>query len=202
MADEEQGVETTPTSDTTGASTTETGKDGTPFDATRAQSTIDALRAEVKGLKGTQKERDELAAKVKEFEQARLSETERVSARLKDAEAKAADLESKYQAALIRSAVEREATKAGAVDADVVYALIDRSELTLGDDGSVTGADKAVKALLDAKPYLKAGGEQAGTTAKRGVPATPKPSGQQTTRAEQVEQARKELAGSGRYAPL
>lgn len=54
----------------------------------------------------------------------------------------------------LRSAVVAAASKAKAVDPDDVFALLDKTKVTIGDDGQVTGADDAVKALLEAKPHL------------------------------------------------
>ncbi len=175
------------------------GKDGKPFDPARAQATIDALRAEVKAGKTTATELAAAQAKLKEYEQAQLSETERLTAQLADANARTTDLESKSQTALIRTAVEREAAKLGAVDPEVVYALIDRSDVKLTDAGDVTGADKAVKALLDAKPYLKGDGTK---KADKGTPPMPKPNGQQQTREERVAEAQKELRARAPIARL
>ena len=56
--------------------------------------------------------------------------------------------------ALQRAAVVAAAQRAGAVDPDAVFALLNKSAVTVGDDGSVTGADDAVKALLADKQYL------------------------------------------------
>jgi hypothetical protein len=143
-------------------------------------------------------------SKVTEHERQQLSETERLTAEVTDWKAKATDLESKYQTALIRAAVDREANKQGAIDPDAVFALMDRADLKLTDDGAVTGAEKAVKALLDAKPYLKAGdppAQQAGV-ATRAVPTTPRPNAKPQSRDERIQQARQELKRTGAYAPL
>lgn len=55
---------------------------------------------------------------------------------------------------MVRAALLHAATAAGAVDPEAVVQLADRSEVTIDDAGAVTGADTAVKALLDTKPYL------------------------------------------------
>lgn len=75
--------------------------------------------------------------------------------------------------ALVRSAVLLEAGKQGAADPDDVYKLLD-GDIQIDDDGNVVGVDKAVKALLDAKPHLIAravpGGFGGGL---QGAPAAP-----------------------------
>lgn len=96
---------------------------------------------------------DELKTKASRFDEldaASKSEVERERAAREKAEAKAAGLEATTRAAAIRA----HAAAAGAIDADAVLALVDQTKVTLGDDGQVTGAEEAVKALLDAKPYL------------------------------------------------
>lgn len=57
--------------------------------------------------------------------------------------------------ALVKSAVLVEAIKQGAADPEDVFKLLD-GEIQVGEDGSITGADTAVKALLESKPHLLA----------------------------------------------
>jgi hypothetical protein len=160
------------------------GKDGTPFDAERAQRTIERQREELKAAKAQAAEAEALRAKVAEFENAGKSEIERKDAEIAQArekttaaEQRAAELEGRYKTALIRQAVEREAVKAGAIDADAVFALIDRSTLQVGDDDAVMGADKAVEAFAKARPHLfKATDTGAGNGGYKPVKPTP-PSG-------------------------
>lgn len=54
----------------------------------------------------------------------------------------------------LRNAVTRAAVAGKAVDPDDVFALLPKDAVTIGDDGQVTGAAEAVKALLEAKPHL------------------------------------------------
>jgi hypothetical protein len=133
--------------------------------------------------------------KVTDHERQQLSETERLTAEVADWKTRATDLESRYQTALIRAAVDREAVKQGAVDPDAVFALMDRSGLKLDDEGAVTGADKAVKKLLEDKAYLKAA---QGSNGHGGPPQTPKPADQRALSEQQRSEAQAEL--SQRYA--
>lgn len=92
MADEIKASETpaTPAPETeTVDSAVEVGKDGKPFDAERAQSTIEKLRAELKEAKGKAKRVDELEAIEKQRKDAELSEVERLQKRLAEAETQA-----------------------------------------------------------------------------------------------------------------
>ena len=167
---------------------------------------IEAQATELKAAKAQAAEAEALRAKVQEFENAGKSEAERKDAelataakRLADAEQRAGDAEGRYHAALVDAAIDREAHKQGAIDPEAVAALIDRSALLLGDDGVVKGADKAVAALLAAKPYLA--GQANGTTSggHRSIPSTPKPAGP-PGRADIVRQEQDALRSSGRYA--
>lgn len=165
----------------------QTGSDGQPFDAARAQRTIDALRSEIKALKGTAKERDDLAARLKAIEDKDKSDSERLAGDLKSAteklsraEQRAAEYEQRYTTALIRAAIDREAHRANAIDPDAVYALVDRSEISIDEAGTVVGADKAVAALLKAKTYLvkpdgDGGNGSGGNSGVKSTPTTPQP---------------------------
>lgn len=86
----------------------------------------------------------------------------------------------------------------GAKNPALCYRLVDQAALNLDDDGNVTGADKAVKALLEAEPYLKGTTESNGSG---GPPTTPK-GGATPTKEELVKQHSEKLAGSGLFSPL
>jgi hypothetical protein len=180
------------------------GKDGQPFDAARAMSTIEALRAEIKSLKGTSKELEAARAKLKEIEDAGKSEAERATTRAAEEEQKRVAAEQRAQDLLIRLSVERAAGKLGFHDTDDAYRLIDRKAVELDDDGEPTNVEKLLADLAKAKPHLvkSEDGEKPTRTATRSVPATPKPSGQPQTPQERVKHFEQKLAGSGRYAPL
>lgn len=94
------------------------------------------------------------AAKLDELEQANKTELEKAIARAEQAEQVAKAAADRARRADIKSAVTSAATVAGAVDPDAVLALLGDDAVTVGDDGQVTGADEAVKALLESKPYL------------------------------------------------
>jgi len=53
------------------------------------------------------------------------------------------------------------ASKLGAIDPKIILKLIDRANIVVAEDGTVTGAEEAVKKLLEASPYLK-GTQKAG----------------------------------------
>lgn len=94
------------------------------------------------------------AAKLAEIEEANQSELEKAQQRAEEAERKATEAQQRARDALVRSSVIEAATKANAVDADSVLGLLDTSGIEIGDDGRVEGVEGAVKALLEAKPFL------------------------------------------------
>jgi hypothetical protein len=88
------------------------------------------------------------AAKLDEIEKANQTELER-------AQARAAELEQREQRAkqtLIEAAVLAEGTRQQAIKPEHLHRLIDLNEVTVGDDGRVTGVSEAVKAFLDTNP--------------------------------------------------
>lgn len=94
------------------------------------------------------------AARLAEIEAANQTELERAQT---ERDALKAERDAALETAkttTLRSSILAAASKAGAVDPDDVFALIDKNAVTIGDDGQVTGAEDAVKALLEAKPHL------------------------------------------------
>jgi membrane-associated HD superfamily phosphohydrolase len=172
------------------------GSDGEAFDAERARRTIEAQRATERELKAKLKELEPLAAKARELEDAQKSELERAQAKAEAAERKAADAEAKARQALVRSAVMVELGKQGAANPARIYALVDQAGLEIDDDGTVTGADKAVEKLLKDEPYLVAQQQSTNGTATRTVPGTPKPSGA-ATKEQEVDQVYRQMTAGG-----
>lgn len=90
-------------------------------------------------------------------EAANLSELERERNRAEAAEAAAQAASERAERLARRSAIIAEASKANAVDPDVVAELLAGTDaVTIDDAGQVTGADTAVKTLLEDKPFLVA----------------------------------------------
>lgn len=96
------------------------------------------------------------ASKFDELEQAQKSELEREREARAAAEAAAAKANETATETLRRAAIIAEAAKAGAVDPDAAYALLEDKAALVVEDGKVAGVADAVAALLEAKPYLKA----------------------------------------------
>jgi hypothetical protein len=101
---------------------------------------------------------DELKSKLAELQGANQTELERANAKAEEAAASAAKATSRADALLIRSAITAEAARAGAVDPEVVVALL-AGEFKVMDDAVDGDVGKAVNKLLDARPYLRGGNQ-------------------------------------------
>lgn len=99
----------------------------------------------------------------KAAEEKRLTEEKNFQELAKRKEEEANTWKGKAETAFVNNAIAIAAQKAGVVDLEAVTKLIDRKDIKLGDDGTVTGVEEAVKALVESKPYLK-GGKPKNTT--------------------------------------
>lgn len=108
------------------------------------------------------KELNEAAQKAKELEK---SEAERQEKEL-EKNKKFQELADKYkterdeankkvQQSLIDNQITLHASKSGIVDIDAALKLIDRTNIKIDDNGTVTGVEDSVKSLLESKSYLK-----------------------------------------------
>lgn len=84
---------------------------------------------------------------------AEKSELDKAQAELDEAKTVAGDLQRQLDATRLQNAIEREAGKFKFIDPSDAFALVDRTKLEI-KDGSVTGAENAIKALAEAKPHL------------------------------------------------
>jgi len=133
---------------------------GTPAEApkTFTQADIDRVVSERLARQKSQfADYDDLkgkASKYDEAEAASQSALDKAIARAEKAEKASAAASERANTMALRAAIAAAANAAHAVDADTVALLVDRSTLTVGDDGAVAGATEAVAALLAAKPFL------------------------------------------------
>jgi len=182
------------------------GADGTPFDSARAQTTIEALRTEVRTLKSTKTELDAAKAKLQEIEDAGKSETERATAKAADAEKKLTESQTLLRSMAIRVAVAESATAVGIAPENVRAAirLLDASTVELDDSGEPKNVEAVLKALVKDFPILAVAattGVTTTATATRSVPATPKPAGA-PGREERIAQAQQEMRARAPIARL
>lgn len=116
--------------------------------ADRARRAIPADYEELKALKAA---KDEAA-------EAEKTELEKEKDARKEAERNAKSREAKANAKLIRAEILSEATAQNASDTDIVIALLTgNADITVDDEGNVSGAQEAVTKLLKDKPILSRG---------------------------------------------
>lgn len=135
--------------------------------------TIKKLRGFEKLSKDQTKELEDLRKKVKEADDAKLGEQERLQKRVSELEAETTRLAEERKTLVVRTAVEREARKLNLVDEDAAYRLLDLSAIEYGADGAPTNVETLLKELAKAKPFLVAPeGGKGGVTP---IGATPRP---------------------------
>jgi predicted KAP-like P-loop ATPase len=125
--------------------------------------------AHTSGLKSAlQKERDarkrqtdEIGAAEAKRRQAELSEVEQLKAKIAESEKAKADAEARVNDALIRHAVEMAANKLKFHRPEVAYQLLDLAEVSIDEDGKVSGVDEALKKLVKENAYLVNTGAEA-----------------------------------------
>ena len=112
-------------------------------------------------LNTVNQERSDLQARLEELEKAKtdsdraeMDEIERLKLELTEAQTSTAEAVATSRTASLRSAVEREAAKAGFNDLADAWRMASLDDLEIDEAGNVNGADKAIKALAKAKPYL------------------------------------------------
>lgn len=142
------------------------------FDADRAKALIAKLRNEVKAGKSTAKELEAAKKKLKDREDAELSETERLRLEVESLKKDRERVVQERQAMRDEQAIFAAAVKHQAVKPQLIVRLIDVSALEHDEDGKPTNAESLVKELLKDEPYLK------GEAGAQGVPGTPRASGQ------------------------
>ena len=115
--------------------------------------TQDELDAIVKDR--VKRERKSWEQKIKEEkEKAAMSEAERLKAEKEEAEKNATAAIERANQRLIRSEVIAQAAKLNIVDPDAALALMNKEDVKVEDDDTVTGVKKSLEALIKAKPYL------------------------------------------------
>src|SRR3990167_483456 len=156
---------TTTTDSTAGVVAVVTGKDGTTLDPDRAQRTIEKLREELKAAKLTTKERDDLAAKVKEFEDSQKSELEKAQEAAKEARDRAKVATEKARNANLKSALYDKAADLGIGSPSLALKALNRSKIEWDDSDEPSNIETVLEALLEKEPLPKA-------TPKKRTPST------------------------------
>ena len=100
----------------------------------------------------------DLKRKAEEFDrisEANKSESERMTSRLTEAEAKAQALAAKVRSKALRAEVAEVSARLGIVDADTALALISGS-VEFDNDDEPVGVEDSLKELVKRKPFLRA----------------------------------------------
>lgn len=173
------------------------------------QSEVDRIVQDrlARATKG-QPSKDELAelrakaAAHDEASAASQTELEKATAAREDAEAKAAQAIARANETLVRASALSELAKQGVTNVDGALRALDKTGLTVEDDGTVSGVEEAVKALLEAIPEFV--GTARPARVDQGARGTGKNDGQvtaaqlETMSAEEITKATRE----GRLADL
>lgn len=140
--------QTPPTSGQTPTTPPATNEDDAPMSVAEARK----LREELKQRRETEKA---ALAKLDEAERAKLSELEKAQKDAARHQQTATELQQKYQELLVRTAIKDKAAALHFHDPeDAFLHLMRGGELDFDDAGNPKNADKLLKALAEAKPYL------------------------------------------------
>lgn len=138
---------TTETTPPAGTADVTTGQEPKTFDA----DYVSKLRAEAAAHR---KEASELKQKVKEHEDAQLSETDRLTKQAQEAQEQARTATEKATQRITRAVAIAEASKLGFTDPSDAIALLDMSKIERDDDGEPTNIGDLLGVLATSKPYL------------------------------------------------
>lgn len=103
------------------------------------------------------------AAKLDELEESNKSELEKAQARADKAQKDSEAAIERANKRLIQAEILSEATAQKAIRPEHMHRLIDTGEVTVGDDGQVTGAKEAVEGFLKANPEYVGTGRPGGS---------------------------------------
>ncbi len=103
------------------------------------------------------KKRRELEEILRQLEDAKLSETERLQKRLAELEKQIADYERERQERTLKYETMLVASRLGIVDPEAAYKLLDLADIDFDEDGRPKNIEKALRDLLAKRPYLAGG---------------------------------------------
>lgn len=138
---------------------------------TAALDDLKKVRSEAASLRKRLKDAE---AKLADLENAGKSESDQIAAKLTAAEERATAAESRYRVAVGRAAVTDAATKAGAISPKAVYALI-RDDIDFDDDGEPTNIGDLIAQAKKDEPQLFRAAAGSADGGKGGPAADAKP---------------------------
>lgn len=126
------------------------GQENNKADKTFTQAELDKLVTSRlnRERKNLQKEFDEKQKREK------MSEEERLKAEKQDAENKATKAIETANNKLIKAEIVMQSAKLNIIDSEAAYALVDKSDINIDDEGNVKGAKEALESLVKNKAYL------------------------------------------------
>lgn len=113
-----------------------------------------ALKAANRESAERRKQLDALAKAEEDRKTAEMTELQKLQQKTEQLEKEKKASEDRLIQTLIRSAIVEKASALNFVDPSDAVALLDKSKLTVDDEGKVDGLDDALKELLKAKPHL------------------------------------------------
>jgi hypothetical protein len=122
-----------------------------------------------KALNEQAKEAERLKSEREQAENAQLEKNKQFEELAKKHETSAKEWQGKYQTTLVDNKIQAEASKLGITDVEAASKLLDRSGISIDDQGNVSGVEAAVKALAESKSYL--------VDKSKGVPVIGSPAG-------------------------
>ena len=151
---ENQQAETANVTTTETAGTTDSNKSGVTLESLQAELASAQRRiAELnKESEKHRKEADAIKAAKQAEEDAKKTETEKLAEKIAALTREKEEAIQRANAKLIKAEILAKASKF--IDGDVVYALLDKSKITVADDGTIEGVDALLDELAKAKPHL------------------------------------------------
>lgn len=118
-----------------------------------ASTERDRIKADHEKLSG---DHQTATKRLKEIDDASLSEADKTKKAAKDAEDRATAAETRAKDSSVRLQIERDARKLNIVDEDAAYKLLDRSKIEFDADGEPTNIAALMEALVKDRPFLLA----------------------------------------------
>jgi len=144
-----QGTQTFDASKLTDAQLAELSKDGRFWEVAFKHERFQKLNERAKKA-------DEYEENQGKAEEEKLKEQKKFEELANKRGEEAATYKGRYEKAMVDNRIITEANKLGVIDPDAAISLIDRKGIKVTDDG-IEGVAEAVKALVEAKPYLTQG---------------------------------------------
>lgn len=133
------------------------GDKQTPAGLTQEQLAQAFEHPRFKELAQSKQELDELKANLAKDEEAKLAKNQEYQKLLEKRDSELEEAKKTASELRIQTAIERQAVKAGITDTEAAVKLIDRDKIQVDEKGNITGAEEAITALVEARPYLVTG---------------------------------------------